>query len=241
MFQTPDKHILKLWKMAIELLPPEIRSISMYCQLVKYDPENKIAEIHADSEGLIEILNIRKSNLEQAFAAVLLNPVEIRFSSNSSGTASTTKNVSLKNIQSLESSHFIQSESKQQNNQGINSPYKWNNLYFRSKSEIEIAKILNEREILFFPNIKGRVSVDGRGMNREIDFLICHRGMWGVLECDGEEYHQTAAKDHERDRVWHNHGIWFIQRFSATECYQQPGKVVDTFLNMLGQYYEHKK
>ena len=53
------------------------------------------------------------------------------------------------------------------------------------------------------------------------------------MECDGETYHQSAAKDHARDMVWNANGIWFIKRFPSDECYSTPEKVVDMFLGML--------
>jgi hypothetical protein len=119
------------------------------------------------------------------------------------------------------------------NNQGLGGEYQWNGLHFRSKTEIRIAQALDERGVLYFPNAKGRLSLEYSRVNREADFLVCYEGAWGILECDGEMYHQSAANDHARDMVWNANGIWFIKRFSSAECYDNPTRVVDMFLKML--------
>ena len=48
------------------------------------------------------------------------------------------------------------------------------------------CKVLDERNILYFPNCKGRMNTraDER-KNLKPDFLICHKGKWGILEVDG--------------------------------------------------------
>ena len=172
----------------------------------------------------------------------MLSPVEINLSCDDSVIESDTLEV-LEDGYSIDvqaqqfSAPVFQSEQPYLDNQGLNANHKWSGLNFRSKSEIKIAEVLDERGILFFPNIRGRVSLNGRRVNREIDFLICDEGRWGVLECDGEQYHQTAADDHARDMIWNTHGIWFIKRFSATECYKNPTKVVDAFLEMLKRFH----
>lgn len=111
--------------------------------------------------------------------------------------------------------------------------YTWNNLRFRSNSEIKIAESLDKAGILFFPNCMARLGPSGERKNKEADFLICFEGKWGILEVDGETYHSTAAKDHERDRLFRSYGIRVIERFTSSQCYNNPVAVVKQFLAIL--------
>jgi len=120
-------------------------------------------------------------------------------------------------------------------NQGINAPHKWNNFNFRSKSEIKIAEALDRAGVLFYPNSKARLNKAELRVNKESDFLVFHSGKVGILEVDGRDYHQTAADDHERDRLFKRHGIRIIERFDATRCWNQPEQVVKEFLEILTQ------
>ena len=108
----------------------------------------------------------------------------------------------------------------------------WKGMIFRSQSEIKIAKTLDHRGIFFIPPTRVRLSTgkDGR-QSRELDFVICHEGQWGVLEVDGP-FHDRKL-DAERDRWLRGHGVRSIQRFEATRCYQTPQAVVDEFLHVL--------
>ncbi len=124
-------------------------------------------------------------------------------------------------------------------NQGIKAKkLTWEGLRFRSEPEREIAKILDEMGIMFFPLASGRVMTEEGMKTREVDFLICSRGLWGILECDGEMWHPSAAKDHKRDNDYKRNGLWFIQRFTDKECKKSPDKVVLQFLDMLHKFHE---
>ena len=120
-------------------------------------------------------------------------------------------------------------------NQGINGRYKWNNFYFRSKTEIKIAEALDRTGVLFYPNSKARLNKADLRVNKESDFLVFHSGKFGILEVDGRNYHQIAADDHERDRLFKRHGIRVIERFDATRCWNEPEQVVQEFLEILSQ------
>jgi hypothetical protein len=109
--------------------------------------------------------------------------------------------------------------------------FTWEYLFFRSTYEIAIAKALSEYNLLFLPNCMARFPKEGQ--NKEADFLICRDGKWGILEVDGETYHTNAAKDHERDRLFQDHGIRVVQRFTAKECTENPKGVVQRFLGLL--------
>jgi Protein of unknown function (DUF559) len=121
-----------------------------------------------------------------------------------------------------------------QGNPIANNPtYSWNNLRFRSNTEIKVAQVLDRLGILFFPNCMARLGSIGERRNKEADFLICEDSKWGILEVDGEAYHSTAATDHERDRYFRAYGIRVIERFTATRCYNNPEVVVQEFLSIL--------
>ncbi len=74
-------------------------------------------------------------------------------------------------------------------------------------------------------------------MNREPDFLVCLGGKWGILEVDGEPFHPASrtVEDHERHRLFKQHGIRVVEHFDATKCYEAPQTVVKKFLEILKQ------
>jgi len=110
-----------------------------------------------------------------------------------------------------------------------------NNMRYRSQSEVRIAQALDRAGVLFLPNCKARLGSMEDRRNREADFLVCYDGKWGILEVDGEPFHPASrtAEDHERDRLFHAHGILVIQHFDATQCFQDPDGVVKRFLDIL--------
>jgi very-short-patch-repair endonuclease len=104
---------------------------------------------------------------------------------------------------------------------------------------------------MFFPLPSGRVMSEDGMTTREIDFLVCSRGKWGILECDGEIWHlvnsikkgkfPSAASDHKRDNDFNRHGQWFIKRFTAEDCEKTPHKVARQFLDMLHKFHEDQR
>jgi hypothetical protein len=126
-------------------------------------------------------------------------------------------------------------------NQGLDGALQWEPpgpsarpLRFRSQSEIRIAEALDAAGVLFFPNVRARVT-DGSGVRKTVepDFVVCVDGKWGILEVDGTLYHSSAAEDHQRDRFWHFERIRVVQRFNASRCFNAPTEVVDEFLTLL--------
>lgn len=111
----------------------------------------------------------------------------------------------------------------------------WNNLRFRSASEIRIAEALDKKGVLFLPNCMARLNTPDGRRNREADFLICHNGKWGILEVDGEDFHPETrtVDDHHRDRYFRKHGIPVVEHFDAPDCYNDADSVVETFLGLL--------
>lgn len=230
------KQILALWQMVIQQIQPrEIGvALKLYSKLVEFDLDNKTATIHVD-KPVIKVINAEIPKLESAFEAVLRDSIKIHLE------VSQAESESVDQVEIPTDERCAWSEevsTVDATNQGLGSPYQWNGLNFRSKSEIKIAQALDERGVLYFPNARGRLSLNYRRVNREADFLICHEGRWGILEYDGGIYHQTAADDHARDLLWNAHGVWFIKRFSSSECYNNPTEVVDLFLEVLKLFSE---
>jgi very-short-patch-repair endonuclease len=128
-------------------------------------------------------------------------------------------------------------EGKNVSNQAVddNANRMWNNLRFRSESEVKIAEALDRAGVLFLPNCKARLNTPQGRRNHEADFIICHRGKWGMLEVDGEPFHPPTrtVEDHRRDRYFKEHGMPLVEHFDATECYNKPDDVVSRFLKLL--------
>jgi hypothetical protein len=107
-------------------------------------------------------------------------------------------------------------------------------LHFRSVAEVAVYDELKKRKLLFFPN--AAAVLGGTNEKREPDFLVCHRGKWGVLEVMGEMYHTNAVKDHDRARLFKEHGLLCVEFYSAKKCHEDPASVVDHFLEILTGY-----
>ena len=115
-------------------------------------------------------------------------------------------------------------------------PLSYNNLNFASQSEIRIAQELEQRKVLFFPLVVGvRAETSQQYQDhREADFLICDKGVWGILEV---AYHPDRyEKDKEKDGWWKKSGILCIEHHTAERCFNNPKQVVDEFLKILAQH-----
>jgi hypothetical protein len=112
----------------------------------------------------------------------------------------------------------------------------WNEMRYASKSEIAIAQELEERKILFFPlavAVRAETKQTWKD-HREVDFLICNNGAWGILEV---AYHPDRyEKDSEKDHWFKKSGILCIQHYTAERCHKNPSSIVDEFLGILKQY-----
>jgi len=114
--------------------------------------------------------------------------------------------------------------------------YEYNGIKFASKSEIRIAQELETRKILFFPLPLAVKAETGNNFqdHREIDFLVCDEGVWGILEV---AYHPDRyEKDAEKDNWFKKSGILCIQHYTAERCYKEPSKVITEFLNILAKH-----
>ena len=125
------------------------------------------------------------------------------------------------------------------NNQGVqfyanSTIHTWENLRFRSKTEIKIAEALDRTGVLFVPNSLARLTTPKGRENKEADFLICYNGKWGVLEVDGP-FHtaERRVEEQERERIFKKNGIKVVERFDSERCYNNPDEVVQEFFKMI--------
>ncbi|MEA5530593.1 pentapeptide repeat-containing protein [Dolichospermum sp. UHCC 0684] len=125
------------------------------------------------------------------------------------------------------------------NNQGIqfysnSTIHTWENLRFRSKTEIKIAEALDRTGVLFVPNSLARLNTPKGRENKEADFLICYHGKWGVLEVDGP-FHtaERRVEEQEKERIFKKNGIKVVERFDSERCYNNPDEVVQEFFKMI--------
>lgn len=107
--------------------------------------------------------------------------------------------------------------------------HKYRGLNFRSRSEIEIAKELDRRGVVYLPNCIARVHKGLKHHNLEADFLIWYANNCWILEVDGDEWHGDRAKDAKRDEMFRQSGI-AVGRYRASDCYNLPKDVVSDFL-----------
>jgi hypothetical protein len=118
-------------------------------------------------------------------------------------------------------------------------PILYNEMKFASQSEVRIAQELEVRRVLFFPlPLAVRADTGNRYEDhREVDFLICHDGVWGILEV---AYHPDGGGRYEKDSEKHSwftkSGILCIRHFTAEKCYNNPKDVISEFLSILAQF-----
>ncbi len=116
------------------------------------------------------------------------------------------------------------------------TPIIYNEIKFASKSEVRIAEELEAAEVLFFPlplavrYETGDIYKD----HREVDFLVCLEGTWGILEVS---YHEGRyEKDKEKDFWFKRSGILCVEHYTAERCYNESKAVVNEFLSTLTKY-----
>jgi hypothetical protein len=117
-------------------------------------------------------------------------------------------------------------------------PLKYNEMKFGSATEIRVAQELERRKILFFPLPLAVRAETGTNFldHREPDFLICHEGVWGILEV---AFHKGRyEQDKQKDEWFKESGILCVEHYTAEECYENTTSVVNRFLSILKQ---HKK
>lgn len=115
-------------------------------------------------------------------------------------------------------------------------PFIYNEIKFASKSEIRIAQELESIGVLFFP-LPLAVRYETERIyedHREVDFLVCLDGTWGILEVS---YHPDRfEQDKEKDAWFKKSGILCVEHYSAERCYNQPKAVIGEFLSILSKH-----
>lgn len=124
---------------------------------------------------------------------------------------------------------------------GGNYTQEWGGLYLRSEAEIRIAEALEQTELLYFANARGRVGLkdtlisDSQLTGRvEVDFMVFYQGVCLILEVDGKHHNaqDQAVRDYARDRVLLRAGVPTV-RFPARDCLERPQQVVAEFVSIL--------
>ena len=122
-----------------------------------------------------------------------------------------------------------------------NAPFEFGGLYLRSEAEMAIAEELNRRDVLFFANVRGRVSTNSSPVSEhqsngrvELDFLVFVKGKAIALEVDGRQHNEQRNRDYAKDRLMLREGIP-TARFTAQECLNSSVAVVDEFLFLFGK------
>lgn len=112
----------------------------------------------------------------------------------------------------------------------------YNEMKFASQSEIRIAQELERRSVLFFPLPLGVRHETGQCYkdHREVDFLVCIDGTFGILEVS--RHQGRYEMDKEKDAWFKKSGILCIEHYPSEKCYQQPSFVVDEFLTILSKH-----
>jgi hypothetical protein len=113
----------------------------------------------------------------------------------------------------------------------------YNEMKFGSRTEIRIAQELEKRRVLFFPLPLAVRADTGKAYqdHKEVDFLVCSNGAWGILEVS---HHDSARyeMDKEKDAWFKKSGILCIEHYTAKRCYDSPDVVVEEFLSILAQH-----
>jgi len=112
-------------------------------------------------------------------------------------------------------------------------PLLYQEMKFGAISEVRIAQALAARRARFFPlPLVGRGETGTSYMDRrEPDFLVCHEGVWGILEVGW--YPDRYEKHADKDGWFQQSGIVCIQNYPAEHCFHHPSEVVEAFLQLL--------
>ncbi len=130
-----DKHILALWKQIIQQTKLG-DALGEFAELTEFDLVSKVATIRVESAPTAKAISPYLPRLESAFESVLRVDIKIRLE-----------------VPEIE----VETVQAELTNQGLGAPLEWNGLRFRSKSEIKIAQVLDQRKVLYFPNARGRL------------------------------------------------------------------------------------
>ncbi|MFC4454108.1 hypothetical protein [Deinococcus sonorensis] len=114
----------------------------------------------------------------------------------------------------------------------------YNELKFASRTEVRIAQELERRGVLFFPlaiAVKAKTGILHED-HREVDFLVCQNGVFGILEISGPAHTGRYEKDAEKANWFREEGILCVQHYTAENAWDNTTAVIDNFLGILAQH-----
>lgn len=213
-----------------------------YPNRIKVKPLNKEKPISISRAEIKEILNIKNERIfppeiqisevqrKQLFKLFKIKPTDnLDYAANSNKVNNDKTQQSILSNQGNITELVFKRESKE--------ILTYNEMKFGSKAEIEIAKELEKRDILFFPlPFAVRGNSNGNYKNhREPDFLICLDGVWGILEV---AYHtpERYEKDREKSMWFKKSGILCIEHYPSEKCLKNPKEVLDEFVDILKKH-----
>lgn len=108
--------------------------------------------------------------------------------------------------------------------------------YYRSKSEVKVAKAFEKLGVTFIANGRGRFNSDGVQKTLEPDFIVFHEGKCAVLEVDGEAFHDDFKYEKDRDNTLMQNGFLFVEHYPASLCYNDPLSVAESFVSKMENF-----
>ncbi|ELA8137774.1 hypothetical protein RGL53_004608 [Vibrio parahaemolyticus] len=113
--------------------------------------------------------------------------------------------------------------------------HEWNGCYFRSPAEFLLAIALEEENISFISNGRGRFGKEESRKTFEPDFVVFHNHQVLAVEVDGKKYHPDSDKNNliERDLNLLSAKFDKIVHLSAKKCLENPKQAVQELLTRL--------
>ncbi|MCL1471169.1 pentapeptide repeat-containing protein [Argonema antarcticum] len=230
----------KLWKQLSDAFEEKVKKNNLQSVFKRYLRRNQIS-LHRTQE--IEV-NLSGANLSGATLNLAsLSGTRLLFTNFSEAVScqEDLEQALLPDSNTNSPEEIIESEEEDNQQTHSNSQekiYLWNDLHFYYEEQIKIAEALDRANIFFFPNAKARLTTPEGRQNQEPNFLIFHQGKWGILELshpDRAKAEERVAKRVARHRLFETHGIRIIHYCDCNRCNEEPDRVVQEFLEILGQ------
>ncbi|MCL1464566.1 pentapeptide repeat-containing protein [Argonema galeatum] len=215
----------ELWKLLSKALGEKVKKDNLKTVLKRYIRKNQV-NLHGNHAIELNLSGANLSGASLSVTRICANLIESNLCQ-----ANLPKSLIPEN--NTESDEEADNQEIQPNSE--EEIYYWNDLPLRSQAQVKIAEALDRANVLFIPNSKARLTTTEGRQNQEPEFLIFHQGKWGILEIDSELSEQDVVKLEKRDRTFQTHGIAIVQHYDATQCREQPDRVVQDFLAILTQ------
>lgn len=223
--QYDDEYIraaaAKLWKLLSEAVGEKVKKSNLQSVLKRYARRNQVT-VHRE-----QVIGVNLSGANLSGAKLLIsNLSEVDYPRAELGAIISVDNKKQGDtIRPSEQGHNPGSQSTPEG-----ESYSWNGWRFRSEEQLKLAESLDATGVFFAPNFKVRLTTPEGRQNREVDFLICHEGKWGILLIWDEEKAAELELSLFKER-----GIRIVQPYGATLCGEQPDRVVREFLEILSR------